>query len=278
MIDEMEGLSSSDKAKLVRHLNDMADSLPEHPTPAEASRIVKGALKSLEIKVGKKEKDEEPKEEKPKKEKKEDKKEAVKESVGVAKKTFKAFLMELNSGEYDKNLSAKAAMKIQALLDTRFRGYFDHSINKDGSVTFKQNGGTHEHDAGNEYVLSPQNLTKLIGPVMDKFRKLGWTFTQPAMKEFIIGVPEGANLSNASDVLKEGIAGKQPVPLKDIIKIVYDSTMPMHVVDVLQDAAKKKGIAKHQPLDKQRLKELCHAAGLKQNDTEEVLELVGFYD
>ena len=87
MIDEMEGLSSPDKAKLVRHLNDMADSLPEHPSPAEASRIVKGAMKQLEIKVGKAEKKEEPKEE-PKKEKKE----AVKESVAPRKLTFKMFL------------------------------------------------------------------------------------------------------------------------------------------------------------------------------------------
>jgi len=87
MIDEMEGLSSPDKAKLVRHLNDMADSLPEHPSPAEASRIVKGAMKQLEIKVGKAEKKEEPKEE-PKKEKKE----TVKESKAPRKLTFKMFL------------------------------------------------------------------------------------------------------------------------------------------------------------------------------------------
>lgn len=86
MIDEMEGLSSSDKAKLIRHLNDMAASLPEHPTPAEAARIVKGALKQLDISSKKKEKkaEEEPKEE-PKKEKKE----KVEESQ---KLSFKAFL------------------------------------------------------------------------------------------------------------------------------------------------------------------------------------------
>jgi len=105
MIDEMEGLSSSDKAKLVRHLNDMADSLPEHPTPAEAKRIVNGALKSLKIVVGK---DDEPKKEEPKKEKKEEpkeepkkeKKEAVKESAAPRKLTFKAFLSEAGTIEY----------------------------------------------------------------------------------------------------------------------------------------------------------------------------------
>jgi uncharacterized cupredoxin-like copper-binding protein len=200
MIDEMEGLSSPDKAKLVRHLNDMADSLPEHPSPAEASRIVKGAMKQLEIKVGKKEKAEEPKEE-PKKEKKE----AVKESVGSSKLTFKAFLSELKTGvEFDANLSMKAAQKVQALLDTRFKSYFTHSQNKDGSVTFKQTGGTMDHDEGNSYVLSPQNLSKLIGDTMTKFRKLGWTFTQPVSREFIIGVPEGENLANMG-TLSEGV-------------------------------------------------------------------------
>lgn len=84
IIDEMEGLKDSDKAKLLRHLSEVEDSLPEHPTPAEAMRIVKGALKKLEISIGKEEKKEEPKEEK--KEKKED----VKES----RLTFKQFILE----------------------------------------------------------------------------------------------------------------------------------------------------------------------------------------
>lgn len=77
IVDEMEGLKDSDKAKLLRHLSDMEDSLPEHPTPAEAMRIVKGAMKKLEISAGKSE------------EKKEEKKE-----VKEAKLSFKAFIME----------------------------------------------------------------------------------------------------------------------------------------------------------------------------------------
>lgn len=90
------GLSSSDKTKVLRHLNDMADSLPEHPTPAEAKHIVDGALKK--VGAGQKKDDEEKPEEKPeeKKEKKEDKpKEEKKEKVEEARKlSFKAFISE----------------------------------------------------------------------------------------------------------------------------------------------------------------------------------------
>jgi hypothetical protein len=87
IIDEMDGLKDSDKAKLLRHLSDMEDSLPEHPTPQEAKRIVMGAMKKLKIIIG--DDSEEEKEEKPKKEK-EEKKEDVKES----RLTFKQFILE----------------------------------------------------------------------------------------------------------------------------------------------------------------------------------------
>lgn len=101
IVDEMEGLKDSDKAKLLRHLSDMEDSLPEHPTPAEAMRIVKGALKKLEISVGKSE---------DKEEKKEEKKE-----VKEAKLSFKAFLIaETQSTAYkDQIMDAAEALGIE---------------------------------------------------------------------------------------------------------------------------------------------------------------------
>jgi hypothetical protein len=192
IIDEMEGLSSSDKAKVLRHLNDMADSLPEHPTPAEAQRIVKGALKKVGVGAKKKEEAPEEKEEKEEKPKKE--KETVKESLSK-KVSFKAFLNEFAHGDFDAATSEKAAQKVQDLLDSRFHGYFDYKRNSDGSVTFTQSTMAANHDEGNGYVLSPQNLSKLIGPMMDLFRKEGWTFTQPVSRKFIIGLPAGADLN-----------------------------------------------------------------------------------
>lgn len=111
MIDEM-GLSSKDKTAVLRHLNDMADSLPEHPTPAEAKRIVDGALKK--VGAGKKKDEEKPEE---KEEKKEDKpKEEKKEKVEESRKmTFKTFL-ESKSAVY-KDAIVSAAKKIMGTED-----------------------------------------------------------------------------------------------------------------------------------------------------------------
>lgn len=87
-IDEMEDIDHGAKNKLKRFISDMGESLPESPSPKEVERIVKGAMKELEIGA---KKVEEPKEEKPKKEKKADKEEKVEESK---KLTFKDFLSE----------------------------------------------------------------------------------------------------------------------------------------------------------------------------------------
>ena len=89
-LDELE-MDSNQKTKLKKFIADMGETLPEHPSPEEVKRIIKGAIKQLELGGKKADKEEEPKEEKPKKEKK-DEKEEVKES----RMSFKQFLSETN--------------------------------------------------------------------------------------------------------------------------------------------------------------------------------------
>ena len=91
--------------------------------------------------------------------------------------------------KYDRLVTQKMATEIMKSLNVKFHGYFDMKTNNDSSITFMQNGGSQQHDANNGYVLSPQNLSKVLDPYMRPFREKGWTFTQPVNREFTIGVP-----------------------------------------------------------------------------------------
>lgn len=75
-ITDADFISLDDKSDLTFYLNSIKDTLPEFPSPSDAERIVKGAMKTLKIKLPKSEK--EPPKEKPKEEKK-----PVKESVNA---------------------------------------------------------------------------------------------------------------------------------------------------------------------------------------------------
>jgi hypothetical protein len=106
-LDELE-IESSAKAKVKKFILDMGETLPEHPTPEEVKRIIKGAMKHLE--VGKKAEEPEAKEEKPKKEKAE-KKEEVKESKRLS---FKEFVSEADGKNLGNQFSADIDSKKDA--------------------------------------------------------------------------------------------------------------------------------------------------------------------
>jgi hypothetical protein len=100
--------------------------------------------------------------------------------------------------DYDSQATTKVANKLQAILDKKFSGYFEWKNQSNGAVVFKQTIQSSPHDASNEYVLSPQNLSKVISPIMDTFRQKGWIFSQPSGGEFTIAVPQGGKVDESS--------------------------------------------------------------------------------
>jgi hypothetical protein len=102
-LDELD-LEGGVKAKLKKHIASMGEALPEHPTPKEVEKIVKGSMKNLKISIGTSEDEDEPKKEKPKAEKVEESK----------KQTFKEFL---NEGRWSTPTTPEQKAKLKALLD-----------------------------------------------------------------------------------------------------------------------------------------------------------------
>jgi hypothetical protein len=67
---------------------------------------------------------------------------------------------------------------------------FSSKVNQDGSVTVIQShpGTMDTQHADMEGVVSPQNVSKVIGPYYNTFRQKGWRFDQPVGGEFTVAV------------------------------------------------------------------------------------------
>ena len=102
--------------------------------------------------------------------------------------------------EYDQRASQKAAQPVWNAIDKKFGAYFTTEITRSGAVKFIQKGGVSymDHDENNDFVLSPQNLSKVIDPYFYSYRQKGWHFSQPAGGEFFIGVPMNAKVKESS--------------------------------------------------------------------------------
>ena len=67
---------------------------------------------------------------------------------------------------------------------------FSSKVNQDGSVTVIQShpGTMDSQKADWKGVVSPQNVSKVIGPYYNMFRQKGWRFDQPVGGEFTVAV------------------------------------------------------------------------------------------
>ena len=97
--------------------------------------------------------------------------------------------------QVDSQATAKYAEEIVDKLNSYFsttpgeRGFYS-KVNQDGSVTVIQNHpGTMDSQKSNwDGVVSPQNVSKVIGPYYNMFRQKGWRFDQPVGGEFTVAV------------------------------------------------------------------------------------------
>ena len=87
-------------------------------------------------------------------------------------------------------------MKILGTLNKTFDNAFDFRNNQDGSFTVVQRpktGPTDIYDPqheNNPYVLTPQNMSKVLDPYYNMFRQKGWRFDQPSGGQFTIAVTQ----------------------------------------------------------------------------------------
>jgi hypothetical protein len=98
--------------------------------------------------------------------------------------------------QVDPQTTGKYAEEIVDKLNSYFsttpgeRGFYS-KVNQDGSVTVIQGhpGTMDTQYADMEGVVSPQNVSKVIGPYYNMFRQKGWRFDQPVGGEFTVAVP-----------------------------------------------------------------------------------------
>lgn len=96
---------------------------------------------------------------------------------------------------FDKQKTLVTANAVIAALKKTFNVEFDDTWSDANGVTIKYTPGQSGAHSDNQYVLSPQNLSKVIDPFFRDYRSKGWTFTQPSGGSFSIGVPAAANES-----------------------------------------------------------------------------------
>lgn len=96
--------------------------------------------------------------------------------------------------------SEAAAKPVIAAIKAKFNVDVDTRWTDEGLVvSYKVVTGS---DGDNPYVMSPQNLSKVIDPFFKQYRDKGWTFTQPSGGKFMIAVNE--NLDEAGRVFQTG--------------------------------------------------------------------------
>ncbi len=103
----------------------------------------------------------------------------------------------VSQGPIDPQATAKYAEEIANKLNSYFgttpgQYGFSSKVNQDGSATVIQGhpGTMDPQHADMEGVVSPQNVSKVIGPYYDMFRQKGWRFDQPVGGEFTIAVTQ----------------------------------------------------------------------------------------
>lgn len=93
---------------------------------------------------------------------------------------------------FDRRQTQEKSRDIVDALKARFNVDVETTVNKNGSITIKVNGGNvaPDREGSNPNVVTARNLSAAIDKPYRDFRAKGWYFSQPARGEFTVGVPE----------------------------------------------------------------------------------------
>ena len=97
----------------------------------------------------------------------------------------------IGADDVDSAATTQYAQKISNAIKSTFHVSVN-SQNDRGFVVLTVNNGSlaPEEQGDNPSVITAKNLSKVLDPFMQEFRKKGWTFTQPVRGSFSIGVPK----------------------------------------------------------------------------------------
>lgn len=114
----------------------------------------------------------------------------------------------LEEAQIDAQASNQYGMKIVDALNNQFNNSFSYKVNQDGSFTVVQKDMAGPDDPynpqyqNNDYILTPQSVSKVINPYYNMFRQKGWRFDQPVGGQFTIAIP-AEQMANEDD-MEEG--------------------------------------------------------------------------
>lgn len=106
----------------------------------------------------------------------------------------------IGADDVDTTATSQYAQKISNAIKSAFHVPVN-SRNDRGFIVLTINNGSlaPEEQGNNPSVITAKNLSKVLDPFVQEFRKKGWTFTQPVRGSFSIGVPKQVNEHTVSE-------------------------------------------------------------------------------